>query len=113
MFLTDRKFQLVIYSLLNQERKIERGIPQRWPVSPILFLIYINRVFDQVQNELLEVLSLSFMDDLGFMVAGPSVKEIAKILEKVSKVVLQWNKDDAVTYDTGKTELVLFSKAWP
>ena len=56
---------------------------------------------------------LSFVDDLGFIASGASVKEIAKTLEKVSKVVLQWGKENAVTYDTGKTELVLFSKARP
>lgn len=54
---------------------------------------------------------LMFVDDLGFIASGLFVKEIADTLEKVSKVVLQWGKENAVTYDTGKTELVLFSKA--
>ena len=112
-FLTDRKIQLIIDGHANQEERIETGIPQGSPVSPILFLIYISGVFGQVEENLPGVVSLSFVDDLGFIASGASVKEIAKTLEKVSKVVLQWGKENAVTYDTGKTELVLFSKARP
>ena len=112
-FLTDRKIQLIIDGHANQEERIETGIPQGSPVSPILFLIYISGVFGQVGENLPGVVSLSFVDDLGFIASGASVKEIAKTLEKVSKVVLQWGKENAVTYDTGKTELVLFSKARP
>ena len=48
--------------------------------------------------------SYSFVDDLGFIASGKSVKEIAKTLEKVGKIVLKWGEENAVTYDTAKTE---------
>lgn len=51
------------------------------------------------------------MDDLRFLVAGESVLEIKKSLEKAGKIALNWAADHAVTYDIGKTEAVLFSKA--
>lgn len=51
------------------------------------------------------------MDDFGFIASGISVKEIAKTLKKVGKIVLEWGEKNAVTYDTAKTELVLFSRA--
>ena len=57
------------------------------------------------------VTSLSFVDDLGFIASGSSVKEIVKTLEKFAKTVLQWGMLTAVTYDTSKTEAVLFSKS--
>ena len=87
-FLTDRKIQLIIDGHANQEERIETRIPQRSPVSSILFLIYISGVFYQVEENLLGVVSLFFDDDLGFITSGAFVKEIAKTLEKVSKVVL-------------------------
>lgn len=74
-------------------------------------MIYISGVFVKIQSELPTVLSLSFVDDLGFIATGRSPKEIANTLEKVSQVALQWGRENAVTYDTAKTELVLFSKA--
>ena len=56
-------------------------------------------------------MSLSFVDDLGFIASGSSVKEIAKDLEKVGNLIVEWGSKNAVTYDTAKTELVLFSRA--
>ena len=95
----------------NPEKDVETGIPQGSPVSPILFLIYISGVFEQVEKELPEIVSLSFVDDLGFIASGTSVKEIAKALEKVGNLIVEWGGRNAVTYDTAKTELVLFSRA--
>lgn len=57
------------------------------------------------------VTSLSFVDDLGFIASGSSVKEMVETLEKDDKTVLQWGMRNAVTYDTSKTEAVLFSKS--
>ena len=47
-FLPDRKIQLVIDGHENAKREIETEISQRSLVSPILFLIYISRVFVSV-----------------------------------------------------------------
>ena len=110
-FLTDRKVQLVIDGPNNKERDIETGIPQGSPVSPILFLIYISGVFDQVTESHPGITSLSFVDDLGFITSGYSVKEPPKTLGQVAKVVLEWGRSNAVTYDIAKTKAVLFSKA--
>ncbi len=51
------------------------------------------------------------MDNLGFLVAGQSVLEIKKSLEKAGKIALDWVIDHAVTYDIDKIEAVLFCKA--
>lgn len=54
---------------------------------------------------------MPFIWDLGFLAAGNSVIEIQKILEKAGKMILDWGTRNTVTYDIGKTEGVLFSKA--
>ncbi len=110
-FLTNRKIQLVIDGHENKVREIETGISQGSLVSPILFLIYISGVFDEVSETSPLVTSLSFVDDLGFIASGSSVKEVIKLLENVAKVVLEWGRLNAVTYDLSKTEAVLFSKS--
>lgn len=110
-FLTNRWVKLVIDGYANFKHKMEAGIPQGSPVSPILFLIYISGVFSQVETRLPQISCLSFMDDMGFLVEGHSVLEIKKVLEKAGKIVLNWATDHAVPYDVGKIEAILFSKA--
>ncbi len=110
-FLTDRKVQLVINRHDNPEREIKTGIPQGSPVSPILFLIYISGVFNKVSEISPWVTSLSFVDDLGFIASGSSVKEIVEALEKVAKEVIEWGRQNAVTYDISKMEALLFSRS--
>ena len=110
-FLTDRKIQLVIDGHDNKEREIKTGIPQGSPVSSILFLIYISGVFDAAAENNPAITSLSFVDDLGFIAFGTSVKEISQTLGTVAATVLHWGSTNAVTYDTSKTEAVLFSKS--
>ncbi len=110
-FLTDRWVELVIDGYINPKHKMETGISQGFPVSPILFLIYISRVFFQVESRLPQIFCLGFMDDLGFLVAGHSVLEINKSLEKAGKIALNWAVGHAVTYDISKTEAILFFKA--
>ena len=110
-FLTDRKVKLVIDGHANLEKGVETRIPQGSPVSPILFLIYISGVFDAVTTISPNALSLSFMDDLGFLVDGKSIHEIAANLEKIGEVVLRWGVSNAVTYDIAKIEAIFFSKS--
>lgn len=76
-----------------------------------LFLIYISRVFDRVTEFHPGITSLSHVDDVGFIASGNLVKELAKTLGQVAKVVLKWGQSNAVTYDIAKTKAVLFSKS--
>ena len=56
-FLTNRKLQLIINGHNNPKNNIETRILQGSPVSPILFLIYISRVFDQIGKKLPKIVS--------------------------------------------------------
>lgn len=95
--LTDRKVQPVIDRHDNKEQKIQTGIAQGSPISPIFFLIYISGIFNKVLVTSLLVTSLSFDDDLGFIALGSSVKGLVRTLENVAKAVLEWGKLNAVT----------------
>ena len=111
-FLTNWKIQLVIDGHDNKEKEIETSISQGLPVSPVLFLIYISGVFDAVAKNNPAVISLSFVDDLGFIVSGTSIKEISQTLGTMASTILYWGSINVVTYDTSKTEAVLFSKSY-
>ena len=55
-------------------------------------------------------MSLSFVNNLSFIALGSLVKEIVKTLERVTQEIIEWDKQNEVTYDISKTEAVLFSK---
>lgn len=110
-FLTHRRVEIVIDGHINPEKDVEISIPQGSPVSPILFLIYISGVFDAVTIASPETVSLSFVDDLGFLASGNSIQEVVTMSHgKTGEAVLKWGLSNAVTYDI-KTEAILFSKA--
>lgn len=110
-FLIDRKIQLVINGHDNKKKKIETKIPQGSPVSPIFFLIYISGVFTKISKISPIVISLFFVDDLDFIISGSSIKEIVRALLIVAKEVIEWGRQNAVTYDTAKIKAVFFSKS--
>ena len=108
LFLTNRKLQLVKDSHNNLEKKVETGIPQGSPICLILFLIYINKVFEQVEKNLPKIVSLLFVDILDFIMSKMLIKEIAKVLEKVGNLIIKRGGKIAITYTTAKTKLIMF-----
>lgn len=46
LFFINRKVRLVIDGHENKNMKIETEMPQSFPVSPILFFIYMSEIFN-------------------------------------------------------------------
>lgn len=101
--------ELVIDEYVNFKYKVKTKIFQGSPVSLILFLIYISRVSQKIEYQLLSVICLLFIDDLGFLSVSNSVMKIKKILEKTGKTTLDWGTRNAVIYDISKTKAMQFS----
>lgn len=91
---------------------METRILQESLVSSILYLIYISGVFYSVSKSCLLVTTFLFIDSSGFIVLGSLVKDVALVLGKVAKTVLQWGRANVVTYDTAKTKAIIFSKSY-
>lgn len=79
-------------------------------MSLIFFLIYISGVFTKISETSFTVTSLSFVDNLGFIASGSPVKDIVRAFETVAKEVIEWGRQNAITYNMAKIEAVLFSK---
>lgn len=109
-FLSDRKLQLVIDGHCGAERQVSTGVPQGSPVSPILFTIYLNEVFQKVEDEVDTCQSKSFVDNCGFLVKASTVKELTERIEKVGIMAIEWGQDNCLDFDHAKTEAVAFTK---
>jgi retron-type reverse transcriptase len=79
-FFTDRKVQLVIDGYTCSSKKVEAGLPQGSPISPILFAIYINGFFDHIEEKI-SITTLSFTDNIGIIAVKSSIRDTTKTLE--------------------------------
>ena len=109
-FLTDRRVKLVIDECINSKKAMNTEISQESSVSSILFLIYLSEMFTEMKKATSEIIFLSFVNDLRFIVEEESATKIVTTLKTVSKAVIQWDLKNAISYDVNKTETVLFIK---
>ena len=113
-FLTDRRITLAFDGERNQSERVNSGIPQGSPISPILFLIYIRYLFVKINKNHLHLnLSLklpSYIDDVAITVEGKTAEENSQILMEITKTTFQWADENAVTFDDSKSELIHFQK---
>ena len=79
-FLIERKAQLVIDGYTCPIREISTGVPQGSPVSPILFIIYLSGIFDNIESEVPGLKTLSFADDIAILATGKTIEEIQSSL---------------------------------
>ena len=47
----------------------------------ILFIIYLSGIFKAIEDEILEIQTISFVDDIGLIASGKSLTQIKEILE--------------------------------
>jgi hypothetical protein len=109
-FLADWRIALVIDGHECLEQLIETGVPQSSPVSLILFVIYLSRVFWAIEAAVSEIQALFFTDDLDMLIAANSVTQISKQLQRAGEAAIAWGQDNTVQFDREKTEAVLFTR---
>jgi hypothetical protein len=106
-FMSDRYIQLAFDGEKDQKTRIETGIPQGSPVSPILFLIYIRFLFEEID---VEVPTPSYMDDIAILAVGKELDANCEILQRIARKLIQWGQENGVEFDQGKTELIHFHR---
>jgi retron-type reverse transcriptase len=79
-FFTDRKVQLIIDGYTYSFKKVEAGLPQGSPISPILFVIYISGFFDYIKEKI-PISILSFADNIGIIAIESSIRDTIKTLK--------------------------------
>jgi len=104
-FLSNRTLRLAFDGQIEGFSRIDTGIPQGSPISPILFLIYIRDLFPQ-----LAIKVLSYIDDIALIVSSTSLKKNVRILEREVSKMYELGAKNAIQFDLAKTELIHFTK---
>jgi hypothetical protein len=103
-FLSNRTLKLSFDGQVEEFSKIETGIPQGSPISPMLFLIYIRELFPKLACKV-----LSYIDDISLTVASTSLKKNIRILEREAAKIYERGAKNAIQFDLAKTELIHFT----
>ena len=107
-YLSGRSQRVCINNSYSSFLPIKAGVPQGSVLGPTLFLVYINDLFDVIENNL-DV----FADDSTLWAVVPNTKkrvEVADSMNRDLKSIQDWASKWLVTYNHTKTELITFSK---
>src|SRR6266511_1362692 len=102
-FLVDRKIQLAFNNRTNIEIDIQIGIPQGSSISPILFLIYIRNLFQDLENR-----DMSYINNIGLVALSESIEKNCKILKEAAIRIFEKRTDNLIQFNPEKTELIHF-----
>ncbi len=109
-FLTNRSITLAFDGERNQSESVNSEISQDSLISPMLFLIYIRFLFIKINNTYTQLRLSSYIDDVAIIVEGKTASENSKVLKLATKTAFQWVKENAVTFDDSKSELIHFQR---
>jgi len=111
-FMEERRVIISMDGKKGDSMDVETGVRQGSPVSPVLIVIYLSGLFDQVENEEEEGGSegITFVDDVAWVVEGENVGECTQRLEKCAADTTIWAKKNACQFDIEKTEAMLFTR---
>ena len=96
---------------LNLFSPITTGIPQGSPVSPILFLLYLQPLFTQLDQIHPDIISPSYIDDICLLMQGKSAAANARKLEEAATTCFNWGKSNSVAFDDPKSELMHYTNS--
>ena len=108
-FMSDRKIALAFDGEREGMERMETGIPQGSPTSPILFLIYLRPLFDKLNAIHPSLKVPSYMDDVALVATGCSERINCKILAEAASTAFRWAERNAVAFNNLKSELMHFT----
>ena len=104
-YLSDRKQIVVLDGCKSTERDVKAGVPQGSRLGPLLFIIYINDVIENIESEV-----LIFADDTSLLVSGKSAEITSAVLNRDLLKINNWSKQWKVTFNAEKSKQIIFSR---
>ena len=112
-FLTDRYVTLRVNAFIGPSRRVSSfGLPQGSVLSPLLFVIFVSDLFENIRtlpNKNESALVFKYADDGSVMVASKSMSESFNLMQKICNLLTSWCKRWrlVVNCNKNKTEAVI------
>ncbi|MEW8548105.1 MAG: reverse transcriptase family protein, partial [Candidatus Thiodiazotropha sp.] len=103
-YLSDRTQSVVLNSVTSSKKQITAGVPQGSVLGPLLFLVYVNDISENLLS-----LTRLFADDSSLFVSASSLQDIEGLLNHDLILVSTWARQWLVNFNPNKTEAMLFS----
>ena len=98
-YLTNRRQRVSVDGVLSEYGVIEAGVPQGSILGPLLFLIHINDITDNIQSGI-----KLFADDTSLFLKVDNIDEATSQLNTDLQTINSWAKQWLVTFNPDKTK---------
>ena len=109
-FLQNRTFQVRCGNTFSSSFTMDHGVPQGSVISPTLFLIMINDVFNDINNISSSLKFSLYADDLVLWFSHPSVDKAAAAIQAALGHVETWCVKWGLEISPKKSAALIFSK---
>ena len=106
-YLTDRKQIVVVDGKKSDILDVKAGIPQGSRLGPLIFIIYMNHITDNIQSDI-----LIFADDTSLFASGSDPAETSAQLNRDLLQITNWASRWKVTFKAKKSKDIIFTKKY-
>ncbi|KAL5601468.1 uncharacterized protein BROUX77_005717 [Berkeleyomyces rouxiae] len=103
-FVSDRKCRLRMGSFQSTGKDISCGVPQGSPVSPILFMLFLQPLISTKHR-------FSYADDVAILASGRSPLESVASAQSAAEKMRKWAHENGVEFAPNKTEVLHFTRS--
>ena len=103
-YLNNRSQRVVLPGACSSWKSIKAGVPQGSILGPLLFLVYINDIVEDIHCKI-----RLFADDTSLYIIVDNPAEAAQMLNSDMEKINQWSKMWLVSFNPAKSESLLFS----
>ncbi|KAI3545670.1 zinc knuckle [Colletotrichum abscissum] len=109
-FLGCRETEIHVDGFRSETYRLDTGIPQGSPLSPILYLFYNADLLDSC-NETGDTTATGFIDDVAILAVGDSTEETCQKLQEALRKAETWALTHASVFAPEKFQLTHFTRA--
>ena len=103
-YLAGRKQVVVVDGVSSNTLEVKAGVPQGSRLGPLLFIIYMNDIIDDIESDI-----LIFADDTSLMAFGKDPTETAAQLNRDLVKISEWATKWKVCFNAKKSKDIIFS----